>query len=585
MRSFPSPLGVAAFISLCWGSHGVSIGGGPSCGVANQSSSFFSVVGVQGTGVHPRLELRELEKDPETWNLFIQAMSRFQNMDQKDKLSYFQLAGMSIHGAPFVEWDGAKGNGSYGYCPHSSNLFGTWHRPYLAAYEQILHERAVEIANEFPRGEREKYQQSAAKLRLPYWDWAITPDSDGCMPTSLRHSTANVTFPNGTTGEIPNPLYEYIFHPLSPGDFPLDGLEFNVWKTTIRYPADGYAANATSRNDDANTRIEAQQPSNRDMLYKLLTIYQPFNEWSNKGNGGKIGNLETLHDGIHNSFGLGHMGIVEVSAFDPIFWFHHCNVDRIMAIYQYRYPDTYVEPSYQSKATFAIAKNSSQDTASPLAPFHMNAKGDMWTSSTVISTDSFGYTYPELVGNPSNSSLTATINRLYKPQTQGLNNNNTLTTLRKRNDTADAIDWMAEINMPSDIKATYSVRAFLGDFDTENAKNWPTDPNYVGQVASLASPRMESDVIVTANIVLTDKLAAKYKDGELKSLEKEHVMEYLNEHFHWRIQKADLCEIHKNNTPAGLNVTVLSVPVHLPHSEFEVPTWIGDFEYHPDIMG
>lgn len=73
-------------------------------------------------------------------------------------------------------------------------------------------------------------------------------------------------------------------------------------------------------------RIGAQQTNNRDMLYKLLTVYQEFNEWSNKANGGTIGNVETLHDGIHNSFGLGNMGIVEVSAFDPVFWFHHVYV-------------------------------------------------------------------------------------------------------------------------------------------------------------------------------------------------------------------------------------------------------------------
>ena len=59
------------------------------------------------------------------------------------------------------------------------------------------------------------------------------------------------------------------------------------------------------------------------MLYKLLTIYQPFSQVSNKANGGTIGNFETLHDGLHNAFGLGNMGIIEVSAFDPIFWLHH----------------------------------------------------------------------------------------------------------------------------------------------------------------------------------------------------------------------------------------------------------------------
>lgn len=88
-------------------------------------------------------------------------------------------------------------------------------------------------------------------------------------------------------------------------------------------PDDPHAMNATSRNDEVNARIGAQQANNGDFLYKLLAIYQPFNEWSNKANGGKIGNIETLRDGIHNSFGVGNMGIIDVSAFDPVLWFHH----------------------------------------------------------------------------------------------------------------------------------------------------------------------------------------------------------------------------------------------------------------------
>ena len=34
------------------------------------------------------------------------------------------------------------------------------------------------------------------------------------MPASLRRPTASVTFPNGTKGDIPNPLREFNFHPL-----------------------------------------------------------------------------------------------------------------------------------------------------------------------------------------------------------------------------------------------------------------------------------------------------------------------------------------------------------------------------------
>lgn len=108
-----------------------------------------------------------------------------------------------------------------GYCPHTSSLFGTWHRPYLALFEQILHDRAVDIANEYSPGPaRERALETANKVRLPYWDWAVNPtEGEGVMPSSLRRPTITVFCPNGTRSEIKNPLYRYDFHPLKYDDF------------------------------------------------------------------------------------------------------------------------------------------------------------------------------------------------------------------------------------------------------------------------------------------------------------------------------------------------------------------------------
>ena len=89
---------------------------GASC-AAPVDNSFFSVVGVQGCGVQPRLELRDLEKDADLWNMFLMAMARFQAMDQNQKISYYQIAG--IHGVPFKSWDNVSGveqQHLMGYC-------------------------------------------------------------------------------------------------------------------------------------------------------------------------------------------------------------------------------------------------------------------------------------------------------------------------------------------------------------------------------------------------------------------------------------------------------------------------------------
>jgi tyrosinase len=134
--------------------------------------SYFAITGATG-GVHPRLEIRELEKTGQMWNLFLLALKGFQDMDQSNIGSYYQVAGKlntqrfysqyllhrrnprdalvslflgrlsasysnHVHRMP---WDGVTGNtegrseSERGYCPHFNLLFGTWHRPYLALFE------------------------------------------------------------------------------------------------------------------------------------------------------------------------------------------------------------------------------------------------------------------------------------------------------------------------------------------------------------------------------------------------------------------------------------------------------------------
>lgn len=43
-----------------------------------------------------------------------------------------------------------------------------------------------------------------------------------------------------------------------------------------------------------------------------------------------------------------------VAAFDPIFWLHHANVDRHLALHQALYPDTFVESCAAEFPTYTI---------------------------------------------------------------------------------------------------------------------------------------------------------------------------------------------------------------------------------------
>lgn len=100
----------------------------------------IALVATAGLSVHAqvqqRLELRDLERNPDQFALFLHGLTRFEAVDQADSDSYYQIVG--IHGFPYQAWEGQNplgGNRQMGYCPHASTLFGSWHRPYVALFE------------------------------------------------------------------------------------------------------------------------------------------------------------------------------------------------------------------------------------------------------------------------------------------------------------------------------------------------------------------------------------------------------------------------------------------------------------------
>lgn len=183
---------------------------------SRQDRSIFSVLGVAGLGnttVVPRREIRDLEFNyPDVWNVYLLGLQRFQNVSQDDKLSYYKIAGESmanlislgvpdhvnllelhlwivntlhrlgsladigvvgIHGRPWEPWDAApdEPTSSYpyiGYCTHSSNLFPTWHRPYMALFE--VRKASVESPNSAKASSRKPFILTHVK---PFLSWLI----------------------------------------------------------------------------------------------------------------------------------------------------------------------------------------------------------------------------------------------------------------------------------------------------------------------------------------------------------------------------------------------------------------------------
>jgi tyrosinase len=91
------------------------------------------------------------------------------------------------------------------------------------------------------------------------------------------------------------------------------------------------------------------------------------------------------------------MSYVPFSTFDPLFWLHHCNIDRIWAIWAAFNPNSYVVPQMNNVSAYAQASGIREDAQTALYPFRRDNWGNYHTSDTAQETRSFAYCYPEVV--------------------------------------------------------------------------------------------------------------------------------------------------------------------------------------------
>jgi tyrosinase len=130
-----------------------------------------------------------------------------------------------------------------------------------------------------------------SSVMLPFWDWSSGPSTG--VPTACSQPT----YVNRAGNTVANPLYS--------GPLPGGG-------GTARRPD----INTTSFNDLATTAQTAMSNSS-------FSSFQ--------------GALNSVHGGVHVRVG-GQMASVPYAAFDPIFYLHHGNVDRLWAQWQQSHP-------------------------------------------------------------------------------------------------------------------------------------------------------------------------------------------------------------------------------------------------------
>jgi len=364
----------------------------------------------------------------------MRAWKGIKELPPDDPHSFFVLGG--YHGEPFrgAGW----GNSTFwgGYCQHGNVLFPIWHRIYLLKLEEAL--RSI---------------PGCADVSLPFWDECSPASLADGIPWSLTNETFEL---DGET--IPNPLRSYVF-PTGIVDH-ISGDTPNYSKPaayeTQRYPYSGLfgtpadAAASEKHNAqwtypeavkllDANivawltqeTVIAGGKPVKTgvhqayvDCLnapnYTVFSNTTSASEWNDAH--AKAVPLESPHNKIHLAVGgfdypgagdfsvipgaNGDMGENDTAGLDPIFYFHHCFIDRVFWLWQKKHgatDDLPVIPRYPGTnstdsqgATPGVPPNAWLSMDTPLEPFE---RTDGEEVRSYVGRDGFnivtqlGYTY------------------------------------------------------------------------------------------------------------------------------------------------------------------------------------------------
>ena len=588
-----------------------------NAGIERRQGGTFAISGANAPDVQPRLEVRQLQQNPTAWNLFLLAMRDFKGMDQAPIDSYYTIS--EIHGVPNVPWDNVGGNGGgLGYCTHVSPLFPSWHRAYLALFEQAFYDHVQTIAGQFGTPD---YQDAARNLRFPYWDWAATPADGGpVLPPAITDLSVTLQGPQGPINDL-NPLFRYDFHPLDSAG--LIWSPWDNWQVTLRYPVD----ETPQSFDDNNQAIQVMQgdnPNLRTRVYNLMTQCNVYEGFSN-GDGSQrppqcADSLEDIHNNIHNDIGgaqaghQGHMTIIPLASYDPAFWLHHFNVDRLYALWQGIYPNEYTVSGTTGAPTFSIPQGTPCDGSTFLAPFHSGSNGEQHTTDSVRDWTRFRYTYPEFVsGDTSPAGIAAKVNALYGngapvaqkrsadpyspiDKRQGVNGSSLVGDLGNlatnvHNLPSDLakqltplargpVDYNAKVTLqPYSLGGSARVYLFLGTPASEEPSSWVTDDNCVGWLGTFASPGMQMNTLTSGSIPLTAALLKQQAKGNLAGIALNQTLPLLTKQLQWRISGASGV-IPADQVP-GLTVGVQSSKVTPAKSLTEFPKF-DQYETHQE---
>jgi len=275
-----------------------------------------------------RLNIVDLKRNhPEDFGRFVMALKNLQDSDD-----WYRICG--IHGNTFKPNDPKvlcptdpnvvkvlAETGEPVYCKHKVSSFIAWHVPYIYQFELLL--------NKYNHSHNKNY------IALPYLD--LTNFNNDF--SFLNEPKITITYHDKNT-LIDNPLASAYYY--------VDGVKTKITRG-------GYL---TPTNKAQLTQLKTIKKQLNNTLY--ATFYEKFSsELVSFSKLNKITNyvpLETPHNTLHDVIGgdNGNMSDISISAFDPIFWLHHCNMDRHFYTWLYENTDHFNSSIFPNKISETV---------------------------------------------------------------------------------------------------------------------------------------------------------------------------------------------------------------------------------------
>ncbi len=191
---------------------------------------------------------------------------------------------------------------NFGHGGSGAYSFFSWHRYFLLQLEREL-------------------QRWVPGVMLPYWDWTdptplLTDDFLGPNGSSGTQTVDSGYFAGSAPGTGSNPTPAPAWWPSSLTGWNLSTAFPSFWQGALRRDIGGSLPSPDAIQEALN-----------------MTTYPAFQNAVESGNGLSPANFHQMHNGLHGFIG-GHMSSPTASPFDPIFYMHHCNIDRYWAMWQ-----------------------------------------------------------------------------------------------------------------------------------------------------------------------------------------------------------------------------------------------------------